>query len=89
MKQWITGVLIAIILGLSVWDAISDSTEQHYHDDFFNEVREFMSAGGRNTAAMGQRRDRLLNELCSQQNAIAGELYIDQINCAAEVAGAP
>jgi len=81
MKQWITGSLIAIILVLSVWDAISDSTEQHYHDDFFNEVRTFMNIGGRNTAAMGERRDKLLSELCFQQNEIAGELYIDQINC--------
>ena len=66
-QQSLMFFFIAMILVFSAWNAVKDTEEMHDHHEFFNDVREFMKPGDRNTARMGY-------ESCLYANALAAKI---------------
>lgn len=73
-KNFIILLIVSLILILSVHNAWEDTNQTHSHDAFFNDVHEFMSRGGRNTAAMGK-------ELCERVNVLESNYGLTETDC--------
>lgn len=77
MKHNLILLVAFLILGLSVFNIIEDDNEMHDHASFFEEVRQFMDRGDRNTAQMGYR-------TCLTQNQHSQHLGIPLRDCCEE-----
>jgi len=66
VKDKVVLILVAITLGFAVFTAMTDNNNAE--QVFFDEVREFMSKGGRNTAEDGMRRDKKISELIKRMD---------------------
>ena len=64
-----------IILLFSILNAFNDTHEMDEHYEFFQEMRAFKEAGGRNTASQGQ-------ALCERINHLETLQGVETSNCA-------
>ena len=77
IKQALILPFVIVILTLSAYNLVDDKNEMHRHNDFFKEMREFKSAGGRNTAEDGNKRDRFIESVCNRVNILEFHLKDD------------
>ena len=72
--RYIMTVLIVMILTLVAWNAFQDDSEMHEHHEFFDDVRAFMSRGGRNNEQQGY-------NLCKRTNALERQAGKPEQDC--------
>ena len=63
IKDDILLLLATLILGFAVYNSVTDKVEMHQHEEFFQEVQDFIARGGRNTNVMGYKMCVRVNEL--------------------------
>lgn len=73
MKDATIITIIALTLIFAAFNAYQDKEEMHEHQGFFDEVRQFINRGDRNTAEQGYNLCLRLNKLEKSHNIVPSD----------------